>query len=214
MPLKINYQQETNRILEHLPTEHVPHLFLHSCCAPCSSYVLEYLSQYFRITLFFYNPNIAPEAEYLHRKEELKRLVQTMPLGHPVETLDGEYFPERFYALAKGLEQEPERGRRCERCIYHRLEETFRQAAARPELPDYVCTTLSISPHKDADFINRAGAELASKYSVPWLVSDFKKKSGYQRSIQLSKEYALYRQDFCGCVYSRAKRERQKNENM
>lgn len=124
----------------------MPALFLHSCCAPCSSYVLEYLSQYFNITLFFYNPNISPESEYLHRKAELKRLVQELPLGHPVRIVDGDYVPERFYALAKGLEDLPERGLRCQKCIGHRLEETFRIALQQPERPDYVCTTLTISP--------------------------------------------------------------------
>lgn len=181
----------------------MPVLFLHACCAPCSSYVLEYLSRYFAITLFFYNPNIAPEEEYLHRKAELKRLVQEMPLGHPVKIVDGDYFPERFYGLAKGLEREPERGFRCQRCIRHRLEETFRAAAELENTPDFVCTTLTISPHKDAPFINETGRVLAEQYGVPWLFSDFKKKGGYQRSIVLSREYDLYRQNFCGCVYSK-----------
>lgn len=209
---KVNYQSETDRILQHLPQDRVPTLFLHVCCAPCSSYVLEYLSRCFSITLFFYNPNIAPEAEYLHRKAELQRLVREMPLGNPVTVLDGDYFPERFYALAKGLEQEPERGARCQKCIGHRLEETFRTAAQQPQLPDFVCTTLSISPHKDAVFINTAGNALAAQYGISWLPSDFKKKGGYQRSIVLSREYDLYRQNFCGCVYSRLEAERREKE--
>ena len=154
MRSKINYQLETDRILAQLPAERTPTLFLHACCAPCSSYVLEYLSRYFAITLFFYNPNISPEAEYLHRKAELCRLVQELPLGNPVTVVDGDYLPERFYALAKGLEQEPERGARCQKCIGHRLEEAFRAAAALEISPDFVCTTLTISPHKDAVFIN------------------------------------------------------------
>lgn len=203
MPSKINYQLETDRILAQLPEGRVPVLFLHACCAPCSSYVLEYLSRYFAITLFFYNPNIAPEEEYLHRKAELKRLVQEMPLGHPVKIVDGDYFPERFYGLAKGLEREPERGLRCQKCIRHRLEETFRAAAELENTPDFVCTTLTISPHKDAPFINETGRVLAEQYGIPWLFSDFKKKGGYQRSIVLSREYDLYRQNFCGCVYSK-----------
>lgn len=208
MQSKINYQNKTDAILAGLPEDRVPTLFLHACCAPCSSYVLEYLNRYFAITLFFYNPNIAPEAEYLHRKAELKRLMQQLPLEHPVEVLDGDYEPERFFALAKGLEQEPERGMRCQKCIRHRLEETFRVASLRVEKPDFVCTTLTISPHKDASFINTAGAELAQQYGVPWLFSDFKKKGGYQRSIVLSREYDLYRQSFCGCVYSKAVHDR------
>ena len=203
MQSKTNYQPETEQILAALPEERVPTLFLHACCAPCSSYVLEYLSRYFAITLFFYNPNIAPETEYLHRKEELKRLVREMPLAHTVTVVDGDYVPERFYALAKGLEQLPERGLRCQNCIGHRLEETFRQAAAQTVQPDFVCTTLSISPHKDAVFINETGKQLAAQYGVKWLTADFKKKGGYQRSIVLSREYDLYRQNFCGCVYSK-----------
>ena len=175
MQSRINYQLETDRILAQLPEDHVPALFLHSCCAPCSSYVLEYLSQYFNITLFFYNPNISPESEYLHRKAELKRLVQELPLGHPVRIVDGDYVPERFYALAKGLEDLPERGLRCQKCIGHRL-------------------------------------ELAQQYGIAWLPTDFKKKGGYQRSIVLSREYDLYRQNFCGCVYSRLEAERREKE--
>ena len=212
MRSKINYQLETDRILAQLPAERTPTLFLHACCAPCSSYVLEYLSRYFAITLFFYNPNISPEAEYLHRKAELCRLVQELPLGNPVTVVDGDYLPERFYALAKGLEQEPERGARCQKCIGHRLEETFRAAVALEISPDFVCTTLTISPHKDAVFINTRGAELAEQYGIPWLPTDFKKKGGYQRSIVLSREYDLYRQNFCGCVYSRLEAERREKE--
>ncbi len=174
--------------------------------------MLEYLSRYFAITLFFYNPNISPEAEYLHRKAELCRLVQELPLGNPVTVVDGDYLPERFYALAKGLEQEPERGARCQKCIGHRLEETFRAAAALEISPDFVCTTLTISPHKDAVFINTRGAELAEQYGIPWLPTDFKKKGGYQRSIVLSREYDLYRQNFCGCVYSRLEAERREKQ--
>ena len=146
-------------------------------------------------------------------KAELKRLVQTMPLSHPVTILDGDYAPERFYALAKGLEQEPERGARCQKCIGHRLEETFRAAAALEVGPDFVCTTRTISPHKDAVWINTRGAELAEQYGIPWLYTDFKKKGGYQRSIALSREYDLYRQNFCGCVYSRLEAERREQQH-
>lgn len=203
MQYKINYQKETDLILAQLPKERIPVLFLHACCAPCSSYVLEYLQQYFAITLFFYNPNIVPQVEYLHRKEELCRLIQEMPHQNAVRVIDGDYVPERFYTLAKGLEQEPERGTRCQKCISHRLEETFLAAVQQPVQPDFVCTTLSISPHKDAYFINEEGERLAKLYGIPWLFSDFKKKGGYQRSIVLSKEYELYRQNYCGCVFSK-----------
>ncbi len=200
MPSKINYQNKLDSILCQLPDS--PRLFLHACCAPCSSYVLEYLSHYFYITLFFYNPNIAPESEYFHRQAELVRLVKEMPLEHSVTILNGDYLPERFTELAKGLETQPERGRRCQKCIGHRLAETFRVAQQQLDPPHFVGTTLTISPHKDAAWINTCGETLAKQYGIPWLFSDFKKKGGYQRSIALSREYALYRQSFCGCVYS------------
>ncbi len=202
MQSKINYQIILDGLLADLPQDHVPTLFLHACCAPCSSYVLEYLSRYFVITLFFYNPNIAPAPEYQHRQAELARLVQELPLVHPVTIRYGDYVPERFYTLATGLEQAPERGERCQKCIRHRLEESFRVAALLDHKPDFVGTTLTISPHKDAPFINETGAAFEKEYGIPWLFSDFKKKGGYLRSIALSKEYGLYRQDFCGCVYS------------
>lgn len=203
---KVNYQVKMEQTIKTLPEGRVPVLFLHACCAPCSSYVLETLSRYFSIRLFFYNPNIMPEKEYEYRLSEVRRLVSELPLHNPVEIINGEYVPERFLSLAKGLEDEPERGERCRKCIAHRLEETVKAAAEAGA--DFVTTTLSISPHKDAPFINEAGAELASKYGAVWLYSDFKKKGGYFRSIELSKEYGLYRQDFCGCVYSKVQRER------
>lgn len=205
---KVNYQVKMEQTIKTLPEGRVPVLFLHACCAPCSSYVLETLSRYFSIRLFFYNPNIMPEKEYEYRLSEVRRLVSELPLHNPVEVINGEYVPERFLSLAKGLEDEPERGERCRKCIAHRLEETVKAAAEAGA--DFVTTTLSISPHKDAPFINEAGAELASKYGAVWLYSDFKKKGGYFRSIELSKEYDLYRQDFCGCVYSKVQREREK----
>lgn len=205
---KVNYQVKMEQTIKTLPKDRVPVLFLHACCAPCSSYVLETLSRYFSIWLFFYNPNIMPEKEYEYRLSEVRRLISELPLNNPVEVISGEYEPERFLSLAKGLEEEPERGERCRKCIAHRLEETVK--AAKEYGADFVTTTLSISPHKDAPFINEAGAELAAKYGAVWLYSDFKKKGGYFRSIELSKEYALYRQDFCGCVYSKVQREREK----
>lgn len=208
---KVNYQIKMEQIIKRLPADRPPLLFLHACCAPCSSYVLEALSRYFSIRLFFYNPNIFPLEEYRYRLSELRRLVSELSLPNPVEVVDGSYEPARFLALAKGLEQEPERGERCRKCIAHRLEETFQAAALAGA--DFVTTTLSISPHKDAPFINETGERLSEQYSIPWLYSDFKKKGGYLRSIALSEEHHLYRQDFCGCVYSRAERERQKNQS-
>lgn len=205
---KVNYQVKMEQLLGTLPKDRVPVLFLHACCAPCSSFVLQTLSRYFSIRLFFYNPNIFPEEEYLRRLSEVKRLISEMPLENEVCVIDGEYKPEDFISLAKGLENEPERGERCRRCIALRLRETVKRAAE--EGADFVTTTLSISPHKDAAFINEKGAELCEEYGAAWLYSDFKKKGGYLRSIELSKEYDLYRQDFCGCVYSRAARMREK----
>lgn len=205
---KVNYQIKMEQLIGTLPKDRVPVLFLHACCAPCSSFVLEALSRYFKIRLFFYNPNIFPKEEYLYRLSEVRRLISELPLENSVEVVDGEYHPERFLELAKGLENEPERGERCRRCIGLRLTETVQQAALSGA--DFVTTTLSISPHKDAAFINEKGAELCEKYGASWLYSDFKKKGGYLRSIELSKEYDLYRQDFCGCVYSREARRREK----
>ena len=179
----------------------VPRLFLHSCCAPCSSYVIEYLSAYFRITVFYYNPNISPEMEYRHRAEEEKRLIHEMPAENEVLFKECMYEPERYYEAVKGLEKEPEGGARCEQCFRLRLGETARFAAAGGY--DYFTTTLSISPLKNASLLNDIGRELALKYHIPYLVSDFKKRGGYQRSIELSKVYGLYRQNFCGCIFSK-----------
>jgi len=178
----------------------VPRLLLHSCCAPCSSYVLEYLSQYFAITVLYYNPNIFPEEEYRKRVEEQKKLIAALPVKHPVSFVEGRYQPEEFFAVAKGLEDVPEGGERCRKCFRLRLEETAKLAAEGGY--DYFTTTLSISPLKNAQALNEIGQELATVYEVPYLPSDFKKRGGYQRSIELSREYELYRQSFCGCVYS------------
>ena len=184
-----------------------PRLLLHSCCAPCSSYVLEYLSEYFSITVFYYNPNIYPPEEFGKRVEEQERLIRELPAKHPVSFLEGPYEPERFYEMAKGLEQIPEGGERCFRCYRLRLLETAQMARAGGF--DYFTTTLSISPLKNAQKLNEIGARLAEEYGVPYLFSDFKKRNGYMRSTELSAEYGLYRQDYCGCVYSlRERREK------
>lgn len=212
---KRNYQKELDKILERQTQDgKTPRLFLHSCCAPCSSYVMEYLRTYFFITVFYYNPNITASSEYLHRVEEEKRLIRIYNeegIGNPIDILEGEYRPELFWEMAKGLEDCPEGGERCFRCFRLRLEETARQAAARGA--DYFATTLTISPMKDAQKLNEIGEELAGEYAVRWLPSDFKKRNGYKRSVELSAKYDLYRQDFCGCAYSRAERERQRCEN-
>ena len=178
-----------------------PTLLLHACCAPCSSYVLEYLSEFFDITLFFYNPNISPESEYSFRAAELERLIKEMPLKGNVRLIVPVYTPDVFTSLARGLEEQPERGSRCTECYRERLTKTFLEAEKNGF--DYFSTTLSISPHKDADRLNAIGQALARNSTTQWLFSDFKKKNGYKRSIELSKIYNLYRQDYCGCIYSK-----------
>ena len=178
-----------------------PSLLLHVCCAPCSSYVIEYLSKFFNITIYYYNPNISPIQEYNFRLEELSRLLKEMKEAENIEVLPCEYDPETFYEIAKGLEKEKEGGERCFKCYRLRLEKTAE--AAKEKGFDYFTTTLSISPYKNAEKLNEIGKELSEKYNVPYLFSDFKKKNGYKRSIELSKEYDLYRQDYCGCIYSK-----------
>jgi len=203
-----NYQKELDRLIEEKTGQnHVPSLLLHSCCAPCSSYCLEYLSRYFNITLLYYNPNIAPEEEYRKRVDELHRLVSQMQFEHPVHVIDGRYEPEEFYKAAKGLENAPEGGERCMKCYRLRMEEAARTAAEAGV--DYFTTTLSISPLKNAKKLNEIGEELSAVYGVKHLPSDFKKRGGYQRSIELSREYGLYRQNYCGCEFSRRDSERQ-----
>lgn len=195
-----NYQRELDKLIESIPEGQVPTLLLHACCAPCSSYCLEYLSNYFRITVYFYNPNIYPENEYSIRTEEARRLISEMNFKHPVEFIEGKFDPREFYDCVKGLEQEKEGGERCFRCYRLRLENTARLAKEMDF--DYFTTTLSISPLKRADKINEIGEELSEIYPVKHLPSDFKKKNGYKRSTELSKEFGLYRQDYCGCVFS------------
>lgn len=199
---KTNYQKVLDKTLENLKKEErVPRLLLHSCCAPCSSYVLEYLSEYFDITVFYYNPNIAPEEEYQERAGEQQRLLRTMSLSRPVSFLEGRYCPQEFYETARGHETDPEGGERCRRCFELRLEESARTAKAGGY--DYFTTTLSISPLKNAAWLNDIGTRMGEQYGVPYLLSDFKKRNGYKRSVELSGEYGLYRQDYCGCVFSR-----------
>ena len=206
-----NYSKELERLIQQFQREErVPRLLLHVCCAPCSSAVLEYLSQYFAITLLYYNPNISPREEYDKREAELKRLVSEMELVHPVHLLPCDYDGQAFVEAARGLEGEPEGGARCEACFRLRLEYAA-QEAARLHF-DYYTTTLTISPMKNAPLLNQLGEEMGEKYGVAHLPSDFKKKNGYKRSVELSKEYGLYRQDYCGCAFSKAQREREKRE--
>lgn len=200
--MKQNYQLILDKITEEIKKNGSrPSLFLHACCAPCSSYVLEYLTEFFDITLFFYNPNISPSEENTLRFAELERLVSEMGLLGEVKLINGLYEPEKFKAMALGLEDLPEGGARCAKCYELRLAETARLASAGGY--DYFCSTLSISPHKNAEWLNSIGQAMAEKYGSAWLPSDFKKRGGYKRSCELSAEYGLYRQSFCGCEYSR-----------
>lgn len=198
---KINYQRELDKLIETLDA--MPRLLLHSCCAPCSSYCLEYLSRYFEITVLYYNPNIYPEEEFRKRAAEQRRLISEMPFGNPVSLVVDDYNPDEFFNAVKGLESAPEGGERCSVCYRLRLERAARYASEHGF--DFFCSTLSISPLKDAQRLNGIGAELSEIYKVPNLPNDFKKKGGYLRSIELSREYSLYRQNYCGCVYSKNK---------
>jgi predicted adenine nucleotide alpha hydrolase (AANH) superfamily ATPase len=197
---KVNYQKWLDETIEGLGGR-TPSLLLHACCAPCSSYVLEYLSRYFHITLFYYNPNISPEQEYDKRVEEVQRLLAEQPAQNPVRFAAGNYDPQRFFELVKGHEGDPERGERCTICYRMRLEETAKYAKEYGF--EWFTTTLSLSPYKDAERLNAIGAELEEKYGVKYLHSDFKKRDGYKRSIELSRQYNLYRQNYCGCVFSK-----------
>lgn len=201
MKSNIPYQKRLDQIIEEQVKEgRVPTLLLHSCCAPCSSYTLEYLSQYFKITVFYYNPNIYPSEEFAKRVEEQQRLIQALPAQYPISFIEGDYDSKEFYAVTKGLEKEPEGGLRCFECFRLRLEKSA--ILSKENGFDYFTTTLTISPLKNADKLNEIGEEMAEKYGVKFLPSDFKKRGGYQRSIQLSKEYNLYRQNYCGCIFS------------
>lgn len=196
-----NYQRELDGILDRqMKGGVVPALLLHSCCAPCSSYVLEYLSQYFKITVYYYNPNIYPAEEYRARVKEQQGLIDRMEFQHPVVMVAGAYEPDKFYHAAKGLEKEPEGGERCIKCFRLRLREAAKVAKAGGY--DYFTTTLTISPHKPAQLLNEIGEAMAAEYGISYLTSDFKKKEGYRRSAELSDKYGLYRQNYCGCIYS------------
>ncbi len=197
--MKINYQLVLEQEIQK-NKDIYPKLLLHSCCAPCSSYVLEYLSEYFQITVFYYNPNIYPPEEFSKRKEEQKRFIEKLSVKNPISFIAGEFEDEKFYEMAKGLENEKEGGQRCRKCYALRLEKTAK--LAKDMGFDYFTTTLSISPHKDSAVLNEVGGEIAKKQGVKYLFSDFKKKGGYKRSCELSQEYGMYRQDYCGCVFS------------
>ena len=205
MQPKRNYQKELDALLKKLPVEQPSRLLLHACCAPCSSYVLSYLAEYFSITIFFYNPNITEENEYSKRRAELLRLIGEIPAKNPIQWIDAPWDPDAFFELARGLEKCPEGGERCFKCYYQRMELTARVAAERQF--DWFTTTLTISPLKNAAKLNEIGEELAEKYNIRHLPSDFKKKGGYLKSIELSHLYNLYRQNYCGCIYSKIQSE-------
>lgn len=196
-----NYQRELDLFLSRLET--TPSLLLHSCCAPCSSYVLLYLSDYFKITVFYFNPNIAPQEEYQKRLLEQKKFIKKIAVKNPVDFIEGDYDHSEFLEIAKGLESEPECGKRCHACYGLRLNETARLAKEMGF--DFFTTTLSVSPHKNAAKINEIGLNAAKLFGADFLCADFKKKNGYKRSVELSKEYNLYRQDYCGCEFSKRK---------
>ncbi|WP_050607541.1 epoxyqueuosine reductase QueH [Clostridium niameyense] len=210
MNANINFQKKLDSLIENLEENNeIPKLLLHSCCAPCSSYVLEYLSSYFKITVFYYNPNIYPKEEYLKRVEEQKQFILSINTKYAIDFIEGKYDSDKFYEMAKGMENEKEGGERCFKCYELRLRESA--VIAKEAGYDYFTTTLSISPYKNAKKLNEIGEMLSKKYGVNYLYSDFKKKNGYKRSIELSNEYNLYRQDYCGCVFSKNERDSYKN---
>lgn len=217
---KKNYQKELDEIIESLAASAArPSLLLHACCGPCSSYVLEYLSKYFSITILYYNPNIYPEEEYLRRLNELKNFLPRFPAAfkNNVKFVEQNYDPEEFYSALEiknhpEFADEPEKGERCCRCYEFRLKKACEYAVKNNF--DYFCTTLSISPFKDSEKINTIGRELCDSIKkTKWLPSDFKKKGGFKRSLELSEEYELYRQQYCGCVYSKNNTEKFRAEN-
>ncbi len=200
--MKQNYQIILDKTIKELESHSKrPKLLLHACCAPCSSYVLEYLNEHFDITVFFYNPNITEKAEYDKRAEEIRRFIDEFPHKNRIKLLYGDYLPEKFIEISKGLEHLPEGGKRCFKCYNLRLNETA--ITAKENGFDFFTTTLSISPHKNAQVLNEIGHTLSEKHGISYLYSDFKKKNGYKRSCELSVTYNLYRQDYCGCIYSK-----------
>ncbi len=186
-------------------------LLLHACCAPCSSAVLERLASHFIISILYYNPNITEEKEYQKRLDELRKFISKLNFKYQINIIDSRYEPKEFFKIAKGLEKEKEQGKRCYKCYELRLEETAK--VAKEKSFDFFATTLTLSPYKKTSWLNEIGENLSEKYQANYLYSDFKKKNGYKRSIELSKEYNLYRQDYCGCIYSKLEREQNKANN-
>ena len=211
--MKENYQIILNKTIENITkTGLLPSLLIHSCCAPCSSYVLEYLSDFFEITILYYNPNISPEEEFLRRKDEQIKLIEKMNFKNPVKFIDGGYNTNDFSEIARLRVNQKEGEEACFMCYRLRLSETVR--IAKKNGFDYFTTTLSISPHKNAQILNEIGKELSEIYGINYLFSDFKKKGGYKRSCELSEIYDLYRQDYCGCVFSKKEAEERNNKKF
>lgn len=194
----MNYDNEMEKVIKEL--KFVPKLLLHSCCAPCSSAVITKLKDYFDITVIYYNPNIEPYEEYIKRKEEQKRLITLLDSKNKIDFIDCDYDNNKYHELVRGHEEDPERGSRCYICYSQRMEYTAKKA--KENNYDFFGTTLSVSPYKISRWINEIGYDLSNKYNVRYLPSDFKKKDGYKKSIELSKKYNLYRQNYCGCIYS------------
>ena len=200
MENKRNFQRELDKIIQmHEQKGEKPSVLLHSCCGPCSSYVLEYLTQYFNVRLFFYNPNIQPQEEYEKRLSAQRDVLEKMGFSD-VEFIEGEYFPDEFFEAVKGFENEPEGGKRCELCIKMRMEQAALKA--KELKTDYFATTLTVSPHKNAIYINKTGEKLEQEMDISYLISDFKKKNGYKRSVELCRIHDIYRQNYCGCIFS------------
>ncbi|MBR2860431.1 MAG: epoxyqueuosine reductase QueH [Clostridia bacterium] len=195
----MNFQLEQENIISKL--DHVPTLLLHSCCGPCSSHCLEVLSKHFSVTVLWYNPNIQPAEEFNLRLQNQEKLLKSLQTQNPVKLLVTDYNPNEFFEVANGLEEEKEGGARCEKCFRLRLEKTAQ--IAKESGFEFFTTTLTVSPHKNAELLNQLGYEIAEKYGINFLPADFKKKNGYKRSIELSKQFDLYRQNYCGCVYSK-----------
>lgn len=203
--MNINYHKLCLEEMEKL--DKPAKILLHSCCAPCSSYVITFLSNYFNITILYYNPNIFPKEEYIKRKQEQIKLIKTLKTKNKLDFLDCDYDNNKYNNLVKGYEQCPEGQERCSICFKLRLEETAK--TAKEKKYDYFCSTLTVSPHKNSKKINEIGEQLSQKYNIKWLYSDFKKNEGFKQSIELSKIYNLYRQDYCGCIYSQIERKKQ-----
>lgn len=202
MKQKINYHALYDELVLKLKEEtRTPTLLLHCCCAPCASHCLTVLTKSFDVSTYFFNPNIFPEKEYFRREQELQRLTKQLPLDSPVNTVFAKYQPQSFFNLATGLETAPEGGKRCHECFYHRLKNTAE--IARQNGFEYFCTTLTVGPKKDSQLINAIGEQISKEVGIKWLFADFKKNDGFLHSIQLSKQYDLYRQNYCGCVFSK-----------